>query len=98
MKDSFYKFPIDFVPSMKARPNNSYDNKPLLKWDADDFASYIFDNSDIAGNFTSENTFINDYPEMLRMISCAPSQYKRVYYYGVFDCFKDLHIGKKKMV
>jgi hypothetical protein len=93
-KDAFYKYDIDMIPSIRKSKFACYDNKKLKNWNEDDFAEYIFDHSDSKGVFNPAGTFLENYEEMIRKINSVPENYKRVFYYGVFVCFKDLHIKR----
>jgi hypothetical protein len=76
----------NIVLSVKNPPFNSYDNKKLNEWDADDFVEYIKMKSNI--DLTHMDTYFDicckDYFEDLPKLSNP-----RVYLYGVWVLIKE---------
>ena len=62
---------------------NSYDNKPLSKWNYDDFANYIFANMD-SNNNVVDNYFSNCFKEYFIQLPNLTSCH-RVYLCGIFS-------------
>ena len=63
---------------------SSYDNKPLNKWNYDDFAGYILDNQH-SDRIIGDNYFsicLKDYFEVIPLLQ---GNYERVFLYGVYD-------------
>jgi len=81
----------NLVPKKRTPVFACYDNKKISKWTKDDFADYIFDNSDaFTGKFSPSETFFNPLDVILDYLECIPENYARIYLYGVFDLFKGL--------
>ena len=75
----------DHVPMIRKPQYASYDNKPLSKWDSDDFAGFVIDQCDSKMKLQlKSDSFLNE----IDMLNYIPENYARVYLYGVWECIK----------
>jgi hypothetical protein len=81
---SIFDIDPEAIPKIRKPAYSSYDNKPLKKWDADDFARYILDNSSAKG-VVYENYFTPFLNEYLTFIPELKHKFERVFLYGVYS-------------
>ena len=77
----------ELIPVVRKPVFACYDNKKIKNWIADDFAEYVFDNSDSQNKVQFSTTFFND--SIIEYLEEIPKNYARVYLYGVFALFQE---------
>ena len=91
---SIYEIDPTKIVSFRKPVFNSYDNKPLSKFNCDDFANYIMDNTSVVTHIVEENYFTPFIQKYLNSIPNLQGINERVYLYGVFEVIKSIMRGK----